>query len=300
MGGFVFWLASVLPGSTALQLPTTQEVKPLFKALQTYALAFMRKATIFLHVAHGVDYPLLTTMTDKPELERLLNLNRLPSLTAILSEFSEFTEASSLPKLVSTWISHWGWWSGNSKDSIQLLHPAPFELIGLPQYYDVLLEECQKRKCPTTGKALTDPALCLFCGEIFCSQAWCCMVDKYRGGCNHHIQNCSAPVGAYLFIRKCNIVLLDVKQQPRRHLRPGEGGGDEEVPNAHGSFFPAPYLTKHGETDQGLRTKHQLILNQKRYDKLVRDVWLMLNGNIWSAIARKLEGDVNAGGWETL
>lgn len=129
------------------------------------------------------------------------------------------------------------------------------------------------------------------------------MTDKLRGGCNHHIEKCSAPVGAYLCIRKCNVVLLDVRKDPRRLARIM---GDEDALSAssstvaHGSFFPAPYLTKYGETDQGLRTKHRLILNQKRYDKLVRDVWLLLNGSIWSAIARKLEGDVNAGGWESL
>ena len=101
-------------------------------------------------------------------------------------------------------------------------------------------------------------------------------------------------------------MLLDVRKDPKSSSRLLEGASEGlleprgDSTSAHGSFFPAPYLTRHGETDQGLRTRHQLILNQKRYDKLVRDVWLMLNGSIWSAIARKLEGDVNAGGWETL
>ena len=71
---------------------------------------------------------------------------------------------------------------------------------------------------------------------------------------------------------------------------------------ANGSFFPAPYLTKHGETDSGLRSKSQLILSQKRYDKLFREAWLCIGGggSVWSSIARKLESEVNAGGWETL
>lgn len=303
MGNFVFWLMSSLPATANSPLPSVNEIEPLYKALRTYALSFMRKAVILLHSAHGVDFPPSTALAGRPELDRLLGLCKLPSLTNILGDFSEFTESNALPRLVRSWISAYHAQSSTESETlIKLMHPAPFELIGLPQYYDTLLEECQKRKCPTTGKGLTDPALCLFCGDIFCSQAWCCMKDKIRGGCNHHIEDCSAPVGAYLFIRKCNIVLLDVrKYHKNRNLTEGEESHSvRDVSSAHGSFFPAPYLTKHGETDQGLRTKHQLILNQKRYDKLVRDVWLMLNGTIWSAIARKLEGDLNAGGWETF
>lgn len=69
---------------------------------------------------------------------------------------------------------------------------------------------------------------------------------------------------------------------------------------SNGSWFAAPYLTKHGEIDPGLRQRHQLILNQKRYDRILRDAWLMVNATIWSTIARKLEGEVNGGGWESI
>lgn len=68
--------------------------------------------------------------------------------------------------------------------------------------------------------------------------------------------------------------------------------------NGHGSWSVAPYLDKHGESDPTLRRHHQLFLNQKRYDQLLRNVWL--NHGIPSTIARRLEGDVNNGGWETL
>lgn len=188
---------------------------------------------------------------------------------------------------------------------IKLLHPAPLELIGLPQYFDILMEESQRRKCPTTGKEVSDPALCLFCGEIFCSQTVCCLTKDMRGGCNAHVEKCSSPIGMFLFIRKCHVALLHVAKDPKTT----DGDRDtmrriQLAPSSstlsHGSFFSAPYLTKHGETDSGLRSKHQLILNQKRYDKLLRDTWLMTNGSVWSTIARKLESEVNAGGWETL
>jgi E3 ubiquitin-protein ligase UBR1 len=75
-------------------------------------------------------------------------------------------------------------------------HPAIFELVGLPKNFDVLVEEAMKRKCPTTGNEITDPSVCLFCGDIFCSQALCCLEEvgneeegyKNLGGCNRHMQ----------------------------------------------------------------------------------------------------------------
>jgi E3 ubiquitin-protein ligase UBR1 len=66
----------------------------------------------------------------------------------------------------------------------------------------------------------------------------------------------------------------------------------------NGSWSYAPYLDKHGETDATLRRHHQLYLHQKRYDKLYRDMWLA--HGVQSAIARRLEGESNNGGWETL
>jgi len=66
----------------------------------------------------------------------------------------------------------------------------------------------------------------------------------------------------------------------------------------NGSWFPAPYLDRYGETDLGLRRKEQLFLNKKRYDKLYRDVWL--SNGIPTAVARKLEAEINTGGWEGL
>lgn len=355
------------PGFLVLQAPTLSDSSAdmMLMLIRSYALAFLRKAVILLHVAHGVDFP-EANMIDAPlsELERLSNILKLPSISSILSDFSEFSGKITLKTLAGGWVKNLvdDAWSAQGYDSgtgtnlrhsqlprlnITLLHPAPLELIGLPKHFDVLMDESHRRRCPTSGKELADPALCLFCGEMFCAQAVCCMRDGRRGGCNQHIEKCSGPIGIFLFVRKCQILLLhvaikEVERDRDRELRLGpelqnpgliealaaivRGGrlptGRRSLPAiepgqiqrprsgttsttttttiSHGSFFPAPYLTKHGETDSGLRSHFQLILNQKRYDKLLRDCWLMTNGNVWSAVARKLEGESNAGGWETL
>lgn len=88
---------------------------------------------------------------------------------------------------------------------------------------------------------------------------------------------CGGQIGIFIHIRKCMVLFLN---------------------RQHGTWAVAPYLDKHGEVDPTLRRHHQLFLNQKRYDALLRKVWL--EGGIQSLIARKLEGDINNGGWETL
>jgi len=133
-----------------------------------------------------------------------------------------------------------------------------------------------KKKCPNSRKELTDPSVCLFCGEIFCSQAFCCGGDK-KGGCNRHMEICQRDVGMYINIRKCHVLYLS---------------------HGKGSWAPAPYLDKHGETDSGLRRNRQLFLNQRRYDTLQRNIWLQ--HGIPSVISRRLEAEVNTGGWETI
>ena len=92
--------------------------------------------------------------------------------------------------------------------------------------------------------------------------------------CNHR---CGIDVGLFLNIRKCTVLYMH---------------------NRNGSWNLAPYLDKYGEADPGLRRGRQLTLNQKRYDKLFRDVWLQQG--IPTMIARKLEAEINNGGWETL
>lgn len=88
---------------------------------------------------------------------------------------------------------------------------------------------------------------------------------------------CQKNVGLFINIRKCSVFYLH-----------GSGG----------AWGPAPFIDKYGEMDMGLRHGRQLFLNQKRYDSMLRSLWL--GQGIPSFIARKLEADINNGGWETI
>jgi E3 ubiquitin-protein ligase UBR1 len=227
-----------------------------------------------LHVHYGVVFPNTGFGNiDDPEVDRLSEVLGLPSFDEMLSSWLMPTaDGEYLRSMISAWCAH----ASPDFESISLSHPAIFELVGLPLHYDTLVDEAMKRKCPKSGKDLSDPNVCLFCGEIICSQAVCC-TDKGRGGCNQHVDKCGKDIGVFINIRKGCVLYLH---------------------NGHGSYGPAPYLDKYGETDWGLRRNRQLFLNQRRYDALMRNTWLQ--HGVPSVISRKLEADINSGGWETL
>ncbi|KAF9284537.1 hypothetical protein BGZ88_009928 [Linnemannia elongata] len=162
---------------------------------------------------------------------------------------------------------------------IGLNHPTIYELVGLPRRLDSLFELSIKYICPKCNTVPQDPALCLCCGTIVCSQSFCCLEgldSDGRGECNTHALTCTGPVGMYLLIKKCVILWLHVR---------------------NGCFHPAPFLDEHGEADLGLLRGRPQFLNPLRYDDLRR---LWLTHGIPIHVARKIEQSYDIGGWRTL
>ncbi|KAK3984361.1 E3 ubiquitin-protein ligase [Cladorrhinum sp. PSN332] len=281
-----------------------------YQFVRKYALTFLRKCIILLHVKFGVDFnSRVSPSPEQPELERLTEMLRLPSfdemLTSLTDEGPQHGWPADTPRLVDGWIRHQaqhlyrrsllqGMEENMTEEEMQmyalpttavLSHPGIFELVGLPKNYDTLIEECTKRRCPTKGKDITDPIICLFCGDIFCGQAVCCAAEIKEGrhkvlkigGAQQHMLKCQKNIGLFINIRKCGVVYLS---------------------RISGSYSHAPYIDRYGEVDMGLRYGRQLHLHQKRYDSMLRNLWL--SHGVPSFIARKLEADINNGGWETI
>lgn len=172
----------------------------LRRLISSYALTFLRKSVILLHVRYGIDFS-NTGFTDTAgsELDRLTKTLQLPTLDEIFSSVNPARQSNNaFDGVISGWIFHWNASrSGVRMDDRRLWpslpHPGIFELVGLPKYFDSLIEEANRRRCPNSKKELSDPSICLFCGDIFCSQAVCCM-DRKLGGCNQHVQKYVFPL----------------------------------------------------------------------------------------------------------
>ena len=172
--------------------PGLDSLAGLHSFVKKYALIFLRKTAILLHVHAGVDFNShISSAPDADELTRLTTALRLPSFdemcTALTPLGTQYGWPARTEALVLGWTRHQAIWSRSPglpgklplhlPGSAQLSHPAIFELVGLPRNYDTLIEECAKRRCPKTGKDLADPIVCLMCGDIFCGQTMCCLEE---------------------------------------------------------------------------------------------------------------------------
>ncbi|PHH55714.1 E3 ubiquitin-protein ligase ubr1 [Ceratocystis fimbriata CBS 114723] len=281
----------------------------IYEFVKKYALVFLRKTAILMHARFGVSFSAYTPSnpTDD-ELTRLTEALCLPSfddiIASILPNATSLGWPDGLDHLVFGWIRHDLMYPTKSDTKshkvtanklgvveksrafvpMGLAHPAIFELIGLPKTFDTLIEEATRHKCPTTGKDIQDATICLLCGEIFCGQSTCCLQEANFelegkisvGGTQQHMWKCQGITGVFLNIRKCCTFYLFRRS---------------------GSFAHAPYIDRYGETDMGLRHGRQLNLSQKRYD-ILRMAYL--SNGIPSFISRRLESDVNNGGWESI
>lgn len=163
--------------------------------VEKYALVFLRKCILLLYVRYGVDFNAFrSSNAEESELNRLTQALGLPSLQQTFTDLSMAKPPNegifALQFMIAGWIRHFSPCNtaNHMRDSLSLStktptglslsHPVIYELVGLPKNYDTLMEETMRRRCPTTGKDVSDPMLCLFCGEIMCGQSICCLKEE--------------------------------------------------------------------------------------------------------------------------
>lgn len=182
-----------------------------YQFVSKYALTFLRKCVVLLYVKFGVDFNShVSPNPEKKELDRLTEALRVPSFDEMLTALTPLGVQCGWPldtqRLVAGWVKHQAAWPLGSVSENEpstglpptalVSHPGIFELVGLPKTYDTLIDESTKRKCPTKDKEVTDPTLCLFCGELFCGQAVCCTKEDKEsrskkvliGGAQQHMR----------------------------------------------------------------------------------------------------------------
>lgn len=183
---------SANPG--AFSQPGLQTLAGYYTFARKYALTFVRKAAILLYVKYGVDLSCaVPSDPNADELDRLSEVLRLPSFEAMCLSLTDVGASANWPEstkdIARGWVQHHvHWLHGKHPDddggpaSAALTHPGIFELVGLPKNFDTLIEESTRRRCPTTGKDLSDPMICLVCGEMFCGQSVCCLKQERLPG----------------------------------------------------------------------------------------------------------------------
>lgn len=157
-------------------------------------------------------------------------------------------------------------------------------LIHLPADYSELINKASTFTCKKSCGAddSRSPTMCLVCGEMVCSQSYCCQVvlegsQQAVGAATAHAQTCSNGTCMFLRVRQCQVLMLTGQTK--------------------GCLSIAPYVDEYGETDQGLRRGMPLYLCETEYKKLYR--W-WLHHSIPEVVSHNIETRHTGLDWQHL
>ncbi|CAJ0920610.1 unnamed protein product, partial [Mesorhabditis belari] len=230
------------------------ERKQLIQTLHDGVLSMLRPIALVYYSITLVPPPEALKDPSVEELEPLCRYLGLPT------SLFELLDGSATNRL-------FGLWSLSLPQSSQRLELvkqpiAPRLLVDLPEDFSELINIAAKFRCPSIPleeMAASIPTMCLVCGEVLCSQSYCCQKQIGKeakdviGACQYHMLYCTGQSGLFLRIRDSQIVLLTSR--------------------ARGCLKAAPYVDEFGETDVGFRRGNPLHLNHEQYNKL-RQIWM--------------------------
>ncbi|KLT39021.1 ubiquitin-protein ligase [Cutaneotrichosporon oleaginosum] len=195
------------------------------RLLYAFTLPFLRRSAIIYYAVNNA-YPVTNPdyiVTEGCEYRRLLSLLGIPSPTETLGN-----PHSTETPIVARWLTQWAM---QGRIIPPLEYPGTYELMRLPEAYEVAAIRYAGERCDVCGMRPSYPALCLICGRMVCLAGDCCSEGE-QGECNLHMRECGGVVG----------IFADLKRWVILYLFAGSG-----------SFGPMPYLDQFGELETNLR-----------------------------------------------
>ncbi|KAJ1361782.1 hypothetical protein KIN20_021119 [Parelaphostrongylus tenuis] len=228
---------------------TLVDAPRLYATLTEATLSFLRPLALFYHALTLVNPPEALKDPSVDEFEPLCRYMGLPS------HLTELLDGLAIEQLFYMWSAA----TPSSPHDVVRQPIRATQLIDLPYEFSDVIHLASAFKCPSIPldeNAANVPTMCLVCGQILCSQSYCCQKQvgkESTGACRYHMMHCSGPMGVFLRIRDCAVVLMTTRNR--------------------GCFRAAPYVDEFGEADQGFRRGNPLHLNEELYHKL-RQLWL--------------------------
>lgn len=234
---------------------------------------FLRCCVLYFHYVTDVPAPIELTEKDGDTYENMCRYLGLPE------SCDELFASEKVLRLCTEWAKR----AGAAERDKTTREPLRINrLVELPEDYSELMNTVSMFICPNSDKEDSrNPTMCLICGDMLCSQSYCCQIELNKvmvGACTYHASECGAGVGVFLRVRDCEIVFL---RSPNR-----------------GSYGCPPYFDEYGETDQGLHRGNPLKLCKDKYKRL-NQMWL--GHGLYEAIARATETSTTVTGqWQHL
>ncbi|CAD6191000.1 unnamed protein product [Caenorhabditis auriculariae] len=226
---------------------TLRRVNSLYKALEEGSVLLLRPIALIYH---------FLTLVDPPEALKDPSINSTEALYRYLGlphRMEDQITGQTVEDLFTLWAPSLPQEPSARADVVR--QPVrPNLLIDLPFKYSDLINNVSNFRCPSIPieePTSNIPTICLVCGQVLCSQGYCCqkIINKETlGSCRYHMRTCSGSVGAFLRVRDCTVFMMTTRKR--------------------GCFRAAPYVDEFGEVDQGFRRGNPLHLNAELYHKL--------------------------------
>lgn len=255
----------------------------IFSMLLKSVTPFLRRASIYAFINCPSDCDLDHQAQHRNEADLLCSFFNLPSLNEILKRMAhENSLAFSKERRVFDNFTKFleqnaATFADSSVLYRQLEYPGIVLLVRLPERLDDFFTRfyyLEKHDFPHLS--VENPAICMFCADVKDLQRTA--LGSPHGQCNtHYKKECRNSVGIFLLPKERSLLLLS---------------------NNGGSFHPIPYLDLHFEVAGDNKKTKAVFLLSKRYEDFTKGLWLQ--HNISNYIVRRLDGVIDAGGWETL
>lgn len=239
---------------------------------------FLKRLCIMLHVKCRPEAQQRFKATVDTPLNTLLFALKLKNIQETFVDLIEKDFASTLDSITKAFGGQSFRQILGMSDCVFLVSAEPLQLATLPKSLSVFF---QSEDANILHRALKqEDAVCLFCGEI-CRIQNSMALHKYAiGVCTNHVQNECPVISTYgvFLLTRSNVIYLSYGKR--------------------GTFYPAPFLHKHGEPDEGLKYSSPVYLDEERYEHLKKGI--ILENMIPHLVFRLTDNNSDLGGWETM
>lgn len=145
----------------------------IWENVKTLCRSFLRCCCLFYHFLSDINPPTELTVTDGDTWETMCGYLDLPTT------FKELIDNPLARTKVMKWSALSDEWFAGSIDLNLVKEPTgPPKLITLPEDFSELMNIASEFTCPNSEREDSkNPSMCLICGQIVCSQSYCCQAE---------------------------------------------------------------------------------------------------------------------------
>lgn len=145
----------------------------IWESVKVRCRTFLRCCCLFYHFLSDINPPTELTVAKGDTWETMCGYLDLPT------SFKELIDNPLARSKVMEWSALSDEWFAGSVDPKLVMEPAePPRLIPLPEDFSELMNIVSEFSCPNSEREDSkNPTMCLICGQIVCSQSYCCQAE---------------------------------------------------------------------------------------------------------------------------